>query len=261
MENRVMKTLLKPRFKSWVALLAVAAVAIVVSAALSRVHAQMQDDEARPEVAALTSYAEFQYATLTGTTNTINASLVPIVTPSGTVYKEITFQVNVSSSGAVTIVSGSPTSVNSSTTQAAGFKAGTYIGPHFGSNTQYNGMQITVSGPGVVGGGYTDWSLQAASGSTASCQYPVSATWYVGSPTSTNNPLYARLKKAGVTSTAYSYGTLGSSSCQPNGFWYPGTLIGVSQTGNAITVASFTSDGGDGTDYSNPVDQITYTLK
>jgi hypothetical protein len=259
-----MPKLPKPHIQESVLMNKVAFLAILSSlfAPLSLALGQSGPDEnqARPDATtAPTTYAEFQYATLTGTTNTINATLVPVVTSSGTVYKNLTFQVTVSSTGVITIVAGSPTVVASPTTQAAGFEAGTYVGPNFGSGSEYNGMLVTVSGPGVVAGGYTDWSLATASGATSTCPYLTSATWYVGSPTSTNNPLYARLKKDGITSTAYSYGTAGDggSGCE-GAHWYQGTLIGVSQTGSAVTISSFTYDG---TDYSTPQDQITFTLK
>jgi len=246
--------------KSWMALVVVSAVAVVLSAALNGVHAQNQEEEFLTQAAsAPTYYAEFQYATLTGTTNTINATMVPIVTSTGIVYKNLTFQVTAAANGTVTIVSGSPTAVASPTVAASSFRAGTYVGPKFQSGSEYNGMLITVSGPGVVAGGYTDWSLSEAAGATATCPYSTSATWYVGSPTSTNNPLYARLKKVGITSTAYSYGTLGNSSCQPNENWDAGSLIGVSQTGNAITVSTFSQRYSADSNY--PLDQITFTLK
>ena len=255
-----MRTSFKDLLSRPVAFVLVAALAVGVSTALYSVHAQSWEEEAEAAAATLTDYASFQYATLTGTTNTINATNVPVTVGKTTTYENLTFQVTVDATGAVKIVSGSQTAAASPVTQSAGFKAGTYLGPNFGSNSSYTGMQIVVSGPGVVAGGFTDWSLSAASGSTASCQYPTSATWYVGSPTSSSNPLYARLKKAGITSTAYSYGTLGSGSCNYNnaGYWQSGALLGVSQTGSAITISSFSYDS---TDNSTPGDQITLTLK
>jgi hypothetical protein len=250
-----MPKLQKPKLTSSIILAAVAIAVIAISAALSRVHAQ--EDEATLAATAPTTYAEFQYATLTGTTNTINATNVPVVTSTGTVYKNLTFQVNVSSAGAVTIVAGSPTAVASPTTQSAGFKAGTYLGPS--SLFSDNGL-ITVSGPGVTAGGATVWSLAAAPGAN-SCTYPSSATWYVGAPTAANNPLAARLKKAGITSAAFNYGLLGVTASCYGGYWDNGAILGLSQTGNSITIASFTLGGATGTDFSTPQSQITYTLK
>jgi hypothetical protein len=249
-----MQTPPKRVLKSSLALLAVAATAIAVSAALSGVHAQ--DDQARPETTP-TSYAEFQYATITGTTNTINATMVPIVTPTGTVYKNLTLEVEVAANGTVTVVPGSPTIVAAPSVVVSAFKAGNYVGP---STVNGGRNLITVSGPGVVTGGTTVWSLTATTGAD-SCTYPASATWYVGSPTSANNPLFTRLQKAGITSTAFSYGTGGDSdtSCSVNGSWAGGTLIGVSQTGNQLIISSYSTLGS--FDKPTPIDQITYTLQ
>jgi hypothetical protein len=69
--------------------------------------------------------------------------------------------------------------------------------------------------------------------------------------------LYSRLKAAGITSTAWSYGVIGSSGCAVDSSdWYPRSLVGLSQTGNTLTIVSFTSGGSDS---STPRDQITYT--
>jgi hypothetical protein len=247
----------KPILKSTLSLLGVAAVAIAVSAALSGVRAQNQDDDEARAEATPAEYAEFQYATLTGTNNTINATMVPVVTPTGTVYKNITFAVKVAANGAITLVSGTPTVVAAPSVLATAFKTGPYVGP---SNVNGGGNEITVSGPGIVVGGTSVWSLTASAGANA-CTYPASATWWVGPPTSQGNPNYYRLQKLGITSSAYSYGTVGgstSSSCS-NGNWDSGALIGVSQTGSQLTIASFTSLGS--FDQSHPLDQITYTFK
>jgi hypothetical protein len=154
------------------------------------------------------------------------------------------------------MVAGYPQIVPSATLLTGNFKAGTYVAP----STMFNGKGfITVSGPGVSDGGATAWSFTTSSGADGSTT-PNSATWYVG-PIA-NNPLADRLKRAGVTSTAWSYGVgsggapYGSSGY---GYWSAGSLIGVSQTGNAITIASFTGSNGM-VDYAYPRDQVTYTL-
>jgi hypothetical protein len=150
------------------------------------------------------------------------------------------------------------------------FIPGTYVGPRHIANGK---ATIAVNGPGVLSNGATVWSLVSVADADA-CTYPGSATWYVG-PIE-NNPLQARLKKAvmvpnsgdrdpaGITSTAWNYGVAGgevAGKCyvsigSPNS-WHNGSLIGVSQIGSAITIASFTFLG---VDYSSPVDQITYIL-
>jgi hypothetical protein len=155
-----------------------------------------------------TPRAEFENAVITSTTNTINAVRVPVLNSEGVLaYQDITFTVDVDTNGVVTL---SPTSsvASSSPLQTDHFVANTYYGPG-GSPT------LVVSSPGVVSGGATMWSL-AQSGT--GCEYPSSANWYVG-PTS-DNPLAARLKAAGITSTAYSYGLVGGrgdSGLQPDG--------------------------------------------
>ncbi len=112
---------------------------------------------------------------------------------------------------------------------------------------------ITVSGPGVAPGGATEWSLAATTGANG-CTYPSSATWYVGPLSS--SPLASRLAAAKITSTALSYGVIGGEECFYT--WPNNALIGLSQTGNKITIVSFTLNG---VDYNVPVDQISYTLQ
>lgn len=233
----------------WIALAALLVAVVVVLSPHGAVYARMQE----PDLAATipVDYAEFQYATLTGTTNTINATMVPVVVGSNTTYKDITIPVTVSANGTLTL--GTPTVVNSPVIQIANFKAGTYVGP---SNIFGGKASVTVSGPGVAAGGATEWSLAAAPGADG-CTYPASATWYVGSPTSTSNPLYARLKKAGITSTAYSYGVEGNGGCGPANYWDAGSLLGLSQSGKAITIYTFSQFSTN--DYNSPKDQITYT--
>jgi hypothetical protein len=250
-----MKNETSPILKSTLAVFVVAVFAFAVSAALSRVHAQ-NDDEARSE-ATPSSYAEFQYATITGSNNVLNVTMLPVITPNGAVFKNLTLQVNVDAAGDVTVEPGSPTVVSAPQILASAFKAGKYAGP---SSINSGKNQITVTGPGVVAGGTTVWSLVSSS-TPSVCTYPISGTWYVG-PLS-NNPLAARLKKAGITSTAYSWGVAGNGNgpggCNPGLNWSNGSILAVSQTGNSITFSSFTSDGSFDKNY--PVDQITYTLE
>ena len=136
-----------------------------------------------------------------------------------------------------------------STAPVTSFQAGTYRSP----STILSGQGIiTLAGPGSAGGGI-QWSLAAASGA-ASCTYPSTATWFVG-PIASNPLVAARLAKAGITSTAWSYGVGNGGSC---GVWGTNDLLGFSQIGNTLTIARFTSSSG--VDQAVPVDQITYTL-
>jgi hypothetical protein len=203
--------------------------------------------------AQVTPKAEFQNSTITSTNNTISATRVPVLDSTGAIhYRDITLLFNVEDSttnGAdVTLASGYPMVVKSaSPIQVDGFEAGTYRAPG-------GGAAIAVTGPGVTSGGATEWSL--AQSSTA-CTFPYSATWYVGPISS--NPLYARLKKAGITSTAYSYGLLGTASGCGDADWDSGALLGFSQTGKSLTIVSFSHVGTE--DSSVPREQITFTQR
>ncbi len=200
-----------------------------------------------------TPYVLFQYSALTGSGNTITATQVPVVTAAGTtIYANMTLQFDVDANGNLSVSSGYPQFVPGPGLLVSAFKAGTYAGPA----TVYSGkMFITVSGPGIADGGATEWSI-AASPDATGCTYPASASWYVG-PTATS-PLADRLKNAGITSTAWSYGISSGSQCTINGgSWEADTLIGVSQVGSTLTLVSFSKSG---KDYVLPVDQVTYTL-
>jgi hypothetical protein len=225
--------------------------AVFTAASVVGARAQILESLSPDLAATVTPYALFQYSTLTATGNTINASWIPIVTSTGTtIYKDFTLQFNVDASGNLTVTSGYPKVVASPTNLVASFRAGTYAGP----STLYNGeFAITVAGPGIGPGGMTQWTSAASKGAYV-YTYPASATWYVGPLAS--NPLAVRLKAAGITSTAWSYG-VGSASNWGNP-WRVDTLIGVSQVGNTITFVSFTANG---IDHNEPLDQITYTLQ
>lgn len=200
---------------------------------------------------------QFQYAALTGSANTITLTRVPVTTSSGQIiYQDITLQFDNDGNGNLTLTNGFPMMALSRGLQVSSFQAGKYIGP--GSVANGNAL-ITVNGPGVVNGGSTAWSSTTAA-TADPCTVPTSATWYVGPLT--NNPMATRLTKAGITSTAWSYGISGNGIAFSCGgslsfHWSNGSIIGVSQTGNSITFARFTNNS---FDQASPVDQITYTL-
>jgi hypothetical protein len=193
-------------------------------------------------------FALFQQSTLTGSGNTITATQVPVVISSGiTVYVNATLQFNVDSNGNLTLSAGFPQVFPAPALLTSSFKAGRYVGP---GTTAFANFIVTVAGPGVLDGGATAWSLAAPTGASTFTS-PSSATWYVGPIAS--NPLAARLKSAGITSTAWSYGVGSGYPSTPN--WATNTLIGVSQIGNTLTIASFTNNSAD---KAIPVEQITY---
>jgi hypothetical protein len=167
------------------------------------------------------------------------------------VYKNVVLQFGFDTDGNLILLPGYPQVTKAPAMIVSDFKAGTYVGP----STVLDGMAlVNLSGPGVTTGGATEWSLSAASGANG-CTYPSTATFYVGALTS--SPYAARLKSAGITSTAWSYGVGSSSSCGGSN-WYSNALIGASQIGNTLTIVSFSYAG---TDYGIPQATIVYTLK
>jgi hypothetical protein len=204
-----------------------------------------------------TPSALFQNSTLTSTTNTINVTQLPVVTSKGTSYFNLTipFDVSEATDGTITITPGTPQQTAAPRASTDSFKAGTYRGPD--DSTEL----ITVSGPGVAPNGSTVWTIAPATGSSG-CLVPYSAMWYdVGTDTA-ENPLYLkRLKGLGLTAGAIQFGTgAAGPNCDPNGNWYTDTLLGFSQTGNALTIASYSYWNGNLNDSPTQVDQRTYTL-
>lgn len=214
---------------------------------LGQMSARAQDASSA-EASTTPPYSYFQYATLTGSTNTISAALLPVVTATGaTVLENVTLQFGFNSSGQLIVsnleAAPAPPPV------VTGFKAGEYGGP----STIDDNMLITISGPGLTIGGATEWTLTTPSGSWGGT-YPATATWYDGPLTS--NPIYKRISAAGITSTAWSYGVGGVAWF---GDWEYDSLLGFAQVGNSLTILSFTD--GSGKDHNLPVAQVTYMRK
>ena len=210
-----MQASLKSLLKSWPSLTAIAFIAVITAAVPTRLHAQSRE-QANEQVNLLAApplNAQFQYATLTATTNTINATMVPVTRADGTVaYLNLTIPFNVTqdAQGNIHVVAGTVTQVPSPLPQVNSFIAGKYVGYYDGSP-----MYITLSGPGVTTGGATEWTIMVTPGTTAAgCTFPSNAMFYVGPLTS--NPLYnTRLSQAKITSNVYSYGIEGDQSCNP----------------------------------------------
>jgi hypothetical protein len=205
-------------------------------------------------------YALLQYSSLTGSGNTITATEIPVVAANGmTVYVNLVIQFNVDTNGVLSIAPNYPALTPAPTILTSGFRSGTYLGP---STYSAGKALINVAGPGATDGGATQWSLSAASGANP-CMFPTSATWYVGPLAASTYS--ARVQAAGITATGWSFGVGGGSDCSvgtnPGSVplaWLADSLLGFSQIGNTITIASFSFNG---TDKSTPQDQIVYTLQ
>jgi hypothetical protein len=238
---------------SWRPAARLAALGIVFATWLGMAQAQTDPPDSyfqdSTSAASSDANAAFQYSSLTGSGNTITATWVPVLTSKGTIYKNITLLFQLDSAGNLTIAPGYPKVAGAPAITVSAFKAGKYVAP---TNVLNGQAIINVSGPGVGTGGATQWSLAAATGANG-CTYPGSAIWFVGPMAGT--PLAPRLKAAGITSTAWSYGVIGGTVCWAE--WSTNALIGFSQIGNTLNVVSFTRNG---VDKNEPVDQVTYTL-
>lgn len=184
-----------------------------------------------------------QGASISAAGNTIVATRVPVQVGTGAVkYFDVKITLTGTAAGSTpTGVTVTGSSSPSATTNTGGFSAGKYI--------DGNGNVYYVNGPGVGPGGSTSWALTASTYKIG-CQ-PQSATWYTD--TGTNNPEAARLTKAGIITSAYSFGVSGNSNCSTN--WSSGSLIGASHAGNAVVISSFSYYGS--TDNKTPVDTLT----
>ena len=221
-----------------------------------------------------------QYATLNASPTTVYISRAPAVTAKGqTIYQDIELQFRSDDDGRLSLVEGFPTFALSPVFLLPSYRPGKYVGPR---NIANGKAFMILTGPTPTGAGATAWASLAADDAD-SCAYPSSATWHVGplqnSPVSNRLQqagrfMYGRTRsfdspncpgadKVGITSTAWSYGVSGGdpkrecfTTQNQHLNWQGGSLIGVSQAGDSLTIASFTRDG---VDCSGPVDQITFT--
>ena len=229
---------------SWPRIARLAAIFMVSGVVSAVAYAQTQDTGSQ-KPPTTTPEALFQDSTLTGTTNTMNVNWLPVVKADGTIiYDDVTVQFAVAGDGTLTVLAMQV--VNSPRSIIDHFKAGNYIGPSTDPN-----FLITVSGPGVAPGGATEWLLAASPGASG-YTYPTEASWWCG-PIK-NSPYFKRIKAAGVPLQGFCYGV--GSGYDGNQNWGTSSLLGLSQTGDAITISSFTHLN---TDQAEPADNITYT--
>lgn len=191
------------------------------------------------------------YSNVVATGSTIILNRLPIKLPNGSyIYKDVTINLTASTTGVLTVSPAKPAQTASPPVLSAKFNAGTYVYP---SNPNYG---LVLVGPSVVSAqSITRWQTNAEPTLGRYCGIPT--TFYVGDIK--QNPLYAtRLKPAGIASTEYSYGIIeDGAAC--NGQWGAGTIIGASQSGDYLTIASFRTTAGQ--DAATPQARYTYRLK
>ncbi|HEY4044664.1 MAG TPA: hypothetical protein VGM32_22865 [Rhodopila sp.] len=192
----------------------------------------------------------FDESSIVGIGETITALRVPIETaPNTFIYKDVTIELTADAKGNLNWATVAPISAPSPPLITSNVRAGVYAIP----TCTACGIQIT--GPTSIGsGGEAEWAITVASGKTPGLSPPNPAVFYSG-PLATS-PLEARLKKAGLTTTQYAYGVIGTSNVG-NYLWATNGLFGLILVGNQLVVASFTDQKGD---HNVPVTQIIYTL-
>jgi hypothetical protein len=203
-----------------------------------------------------------QDAIVTARGSTISITRLPIRTPQGTIYRDVTIELRVDSQGRVTLATDSagravapgmppaPAQVAlrsvPSRPEGAGppdepaialpqrpsppinfqhFTPGTY-GAHDGSliRLQDRGMDLVHHVPA--------WSITAEGGAQVGQLTFYSGPYWM-------NPRAGRLKRSNITSPDYAYGTADEGG---SGRFETGALIGVAQDGNRLHIVSFSKD-------------------
>src|SRR4051794_17296910 len=105
---------------------------LAVFGAVCALFASGQTEDSNSEAAATVPppYSLFQYSTLTGSGNAINATWVPALNSKGqTSYYDVTLLFDVDAEGNLTLAPGYPQVVHSPKLTVSSFKAGKYLGP------------------------------------------------------------------------------------------------------------------------------------
>ena len=205
-----------------------------------------------------------QDATIIGRGGTIIIRRLPVQTPGGIVYRDITINLQVDAAGALRVDAegakaslrvrrsalfathdvtvGSISETATPPEVAVAFTPGLY-------RTESGGMVSVLREGNRLFAGFPTYSLSVVSGDS-----PFSAAeWYAG-PLRTN-PHRGMVSRAGITSDTYSYGVVSGSG---GGHFDAGMLIGVTQDGRNLTVVSFHRRGCC-TYASTPTSSITLT--
>ena len=180
-------------------------------------------------VLAVTPTMQSESATLSGASNQVVITRVPITNQFGVVkYWDIQFQFTLDPlTGKPSVSTGFPTVVTSPSITVGNFKPGTYI--------DSKGRKYTVGGPNVAAGGRTSWSLAAVPSASG---LSVSVGWTTGPIV--GHPNQASLNARAITSTAFSWGTMGSSNDTAStnnpfypSFWTAGSVSATSRSQRA----------------------------
>jgi hypothetical protein len=181
-----------------------------------------------------------QSATINGAADALTLTRVPVRKADGNiVYKDISMFFSVDSFGNITLPPASVQITSSPTINVGAFKPGTYNGYDVGNFCGGNlNNDFTVGSPGVGSGGRISGSIQRI---TCSSSNVFNASWTSGPIT--GHPHQAKLNAAGITSTAFNWGVMGTAGPTTVGSgWKAGDIIGAVQTGNQLTLQNYGVD-------------------
>jgi hypothetical protein len=188
---------------------------------------------AQVSLAAPTIY--MQSATINGASNVITVSRVPVLNGAGVItYKDISMGFIVDTLGNVTFNNAALRIVASPVLNVGAFKPGTYYG-YSGYN---DGHTFKVGAPGVGTGGRISGSISRI---TSISPDIFNASWTSG-PIA-GHPHQAKLTAAGITSTAFNWGVMGTAGgYTQEGGWKAGDIIGTVQNGNQLSIVNYGID-------------------
>ena len=179
----------------------------------------------------------FESSVITGSKNRISVQRVPVVDVNGKVtYKNLTIDFTVSNTGVLldkpALITAAPVLLTSN------FVAGKY--------KDGKGYTYALSGPSVVPGtSRTAWSLIMIAAPTGSNLVDFSLNWITG--VISGHPIEAMLKKDGLTTTNYSWGTVGANGIN-NIYgvnfagWPVSAIVGAIQSGNQLSIHLYNND-------------------
>ncbi len=182
-------------------------------------------------VAAVPALFLEQSTSITGVSDTLKASRVPVRPATGSIkYYNIEFKFQVDATGAPVLAPLSPVVGLSPALLSGAFKAGNY------KSTE--GYVYTVTGPGASAGGRTNWSFVLAKPPADCAACRSQGSWTTGPIV--GHPLQGTLNAQGITSTIYSWGKIVANNgrftlnaCSPT------RAVGFVQIGNQLVLHGF----------------------
>jgi hypothetical protein len=198
-------------------------------------------------VAAVPALFMEQSTSITGASDTLKASRVPVLNSAGAIkYYEIEFKFQLDAAGIPVLAPFSPVVNLSPALLSGAFKAGKY--------KDLFGNVYTVNGPGATTAGRTNWNVLMTKPGTLCSTCSFEGSWTTG-PIA-GHPLETKITAQGIKLSSYSWGTITTNSSVHNSdLWYCSyynRIVGFVQVGNQLTMHGFCN--------ANNVENKQYTL-